>query len=161
MSRRLRRSSKRSIVWAAEVENLTDAVVDEPAEAGAVAVYKRIFKEVLDKRPSGMRLRLAHAMGKNRSFVSQISNPSYPVPIPVQHLNTIFDVCHFPPQAKAAFLRAYARAHPRRISRLTEGAHERTLTLHLPDLGNAKRNAELDALLQEFARRLSAIMREK
>jgi hypothetical protein len=44
---------------------------------------------------------------------------------------------------------------------LTEGAHERTLTLHLPDLGSAKRNAELDALFQEFARRLSAIMREK
>ena len=140
---------------------MTDAVVDEPAEAGAVALYKRIFKEVLDKRPSGMRLRLAHAMGKNRSFVSQISNPAYPVPIPVQHLNTIFDVCHFPPQAKTAFLRAYARAHPRRIGRLTEGPHERTLTLHLPDLGTSKRNAQLDALLQEFARRLIAIMQEK
>jgi hypothetical protein len=140
---------------------LADAASDEPAEAGAVAVYKRIFKEVLDSRPSGMRLRLAHAMGKNRSFVSQISNPSYPVPIPVHHLNTIFDVCHFPPQAKAAFLRAYTRAHPRRIGRLTESPHERTLTLHLPDLGSARRNAQLDALLQEFARRLIAIMREK
>ena len=140
---------------------MTDAVVDGPAETGAVAVYKRIFKEVLDKRPSGMRLRLAHAMGKNRSFVSQISNPAYPVPIPVQHLNTIFDVCHFPPQAKAAFLRAYARAHPRRVGRLTEGPHERALTLHLPDLGSTKRNTQLDALLQEFARRLIAIMQEK
>jgi hypothetical protein len=140
---------------------LADTAIDEPAEAGAVAVYKRIFKEVLDSRPSGMRLRLAHAMGKNRSFVSQISNPAYPVPIPVQHLNTIFDVCHFPPQAKTAFLRAYARAHPRRIGRLTEGPHERTLTLHLPDLGTSKRNAQLDALLQEFARRLIAIMQEK
>ena len=140
---------------------MADTAIDEPAEAGAVAVYKRIFKEVLESRPSGMRLRLAHAMGKNRSFVSQISNPAYPVPIPVQHLNTIFDVCHFPPQAKAACRRAYARAHPRRIGRLTEGPHERTLTLHLPDLGNAKRNAELDALLQEFARRLVAIMQEK
>lgn len=140
---------------------MAETVSNEAAEAGAVAVYKRIFKEVLDSRPSGMRLRLAHAMAKNRSFVSQISNPAYPVPIPVQHLNTIFDVCHFPPQAKAAFLRAYARAHPRRIGRLTEGPHERTLTLHLPDLGNAKRNAELDTLLQEFARRLIAIMQEK
>ena len=140
---------------------MTDAVVDEPAEAGAVAVYKRIFKEVLDKRPSGMRLRLAHAMGKNRSFVSQISNPAYPVPIPVQHLNTIFDVCHFPPQAKTAFLRAYARAHPRRVGRLTDGPHDRALTLHLPDLGSAKKNGQLDTLLQEFARRLIAIMRDE
>ncbi|WP_076859068.1 hypothetical protein [Bradyrhizobium mercantei] len=140
---------------------MADAAVDEEADAGAVAVYKRIFKEVLDKRPSGMRLRLAHAMGKNRSFVSQISNPTYPVPIPVQHLNTIFDVCHFSPQAKAAFLRAYGRAHPRRVNRLTEGPHERTLTLHLPDLGNTKRNGQLDALFQEFARRLAALVQDK
>ncbi|MBR0801383.1 hypothetical protein JQ615_39150 [Bradyrhizobium jicamae] len=140
---------------------MADAATDEEADAGAVAIYKRIFKEVLDRRPSGMRLRLAHAMGKNRSFVSQISNPTYPVPIPVQHLNTIFDVCHFSPQAKAAFLRAYARAHPRRTSRLTEGPHERTLTLHLPDLGSTKRNGQLDALFQEFARRLIVLVQDK
>jgi len=134
---------------------------NETAEAGAVAVYKRIFKEVLDSRPSGMRLRLATAIGKNRSFVSQISNPAYPVPIPVQHLNTIFEVCHFPTQAKTSFLRAYARAHPRRVGRLTDGPHDRALTLHLPDLGSAKKNAQLDTLLQEFARRLTAIMRDE
>jgi hypothetical protein len=140
---------------------VTEAALDEPAEAGAVADYKRVFKEVLDARPSGMRIRLAHAMGKNRSFVSQISNPAYPVPIPVQHLNTIFDVCHFPPPAKAAFLRAYARAHPRRRGRLTEIPHERTITLHLPDLGSTKRNGQLDALMREFARRLAAILQDE
>ncbi|HUN98735.1 MAG TPA: hypothetical protein VMU69_21190 [Bradyrhizobium sp.] len=140
---------------------MADAVLDQDGEAGAVAAYKRIFKEVLDGRPSGMRIRLAHAMGKNRSFVSQISNPAYPVPIPVQHLNTIFDVCHFPPQAKAAFLRTYARAHPRRIGRLAQGSHERVLTLHLPDLGSAKKNAQLDALLQEFARRLITLVQDE
>src|SRR6516225_7568207 len=134
---------------------VSEAALDEAEEVSAVAAYKRIFRDVLDGRPSGMRIRLAHAMGKNRSFVSQISNPAYPVPIPAQHLNTIFDVCHFSPQAKAAFLRAYAR----RIGRLTESSHERALTLHLPDLGSARRNAQLDALLQEFARRLIAIMR--
>jgi hypothetical protein len=140
---------------------VSEAVLDEPGEVTAVAEYKRIFKEVLDSRPSGMRIRLAHAMGKNRSFVSQISNPAYPVPIPIQHLNTIFDVCHFPPAAKAAFLRAYARAHPRRIDRLTEIPHERKMTLHLPDLGSNKRNGLLDALMQEFTRRLIAILQDE
>jgi hypothetical protein len=140
---------------------VADTALDTEADAGAVAAYKRVFKDVLDSRPSGMRIRLAHAIGKNRSFVSQISNPAYPVPIPVQHLNTIFDVCHFPPQAKSAFLRAYARAHPRRIGRLAQGAHERMLTLHLPDLGSAKKNAQIDTLLQEFARRLIAIMQDE
>jgi hypothetical protein len=130
-------------------------------EVSAVAAYKRIFKEVLDNRPSGMRLRLAHAMGKNRSFVSQISNPAYPVPIPVQHLNTIFDVCHFPPPTKTAFLEAYARAHPRRVSQLDEIPRERIITLHLPDLGSSKRNAQLEALMQEFARRLATVLQDE
>jgi hypothetical protein len=140
---------------------VTDAALDEPGEITAVAEYKRIFKEVLDSRPSGMRIRLAHAMGKNRSFVSQISNPAYPIPIPVQHLSTIFDVCHFPPPAKVGFLAAYARAHPRRIGRLAEIPHERIITLHLPDLGSSKRNGQLDALMQEFARRLTAILQDE
>jgi hypothetical protein len=135
---------------------VSEAALDGQGEASAVAAYKRIFKEVLDSRPSGMRIRLAHAMGKNRSFVSQISNPAYPVPVPVQHLNTIFEVCHFPPAAKEAFLRAYARAHPRR--HLTKAPRDRTMTLHLPDLGSAKRNGKVDALLQEFALRLVAIL---
>jgi hypothetical protein len=140
---------------------VSEAAIEEAGELSAVAEYKRIFKEVLDNRPSGMRLRLAHAMGKNRSFVSQISNPIYPVPIPVQHLNTIFEVCHFAPPTKVAFLKAYARAHPRRMGRLDEIPRERTIMLHLPDLGNSKRNAQLDSLLQEFARRLIAILQDE
>ena len=139
---------------------MTEAALDEAGEVSAVAEYKRIFKEVLDSRPSGLRIRLAHAMGKNRSFVSQISNPAYPVPVPIQHLNTIFDVCHFPPSAKTAFLQAYARAHPRRMGGLSEIPRERTMTLHLPDLGSTKRNAQLDALMHEFARRLIAIIQD-
>ena len=139
---------------------MSEAALDQAGEASAVAAYKRIFKEVLDSRPSGMRIRLAHAMGKNRSFVSQISNPAYPVPVPVQHLNTIFEVCHFPPAAKQAFLRAYARAHPRRLGQLAKTPRDRTLTLHLPDLGSARRNGKVDALLQEFAHRLTAILQE-
>jgi len=140
---------------------VSEAAIEEAGEFSAVAEYKRIFKEVLDNRPSGMRLRLADAMGKNRSFVSQISNPTYPVPIPVQHLNTIFEVCHFSPLTKVAFLKAYARAHPRRVGRLDEIPRERTIMLHLPDLGNSKRNAQLDSLLQEFARRLIAILQDE
>jgi hypothetical protein len=140
---------------------VSEAALEEAGELSAVAEYKRIFKEVLDNRPSGMRLRLSHAMGKNRSFVSQISNPTYPVPIPVQHLNTIFEVCHFSPPTKVAFLKAYARAHPRRMGRRDEIPRGRTIMLHLPDLGNSERNAQLDSLLQEFGRRLIAILQDE
>jgi hypothetical protein len=139
---------------------VSEAARDQPEEVSAVAEYKRIFKEVLDSRPSGMRIRLAHAMGKNRSFVSQISNPAYPVPVPVQHLNTIFEVCHFSPAAKQAFLRAYARAHPRRLGQLAKAPRDRAIMLHVPDLGSPRRNGKVDALLQEFARRLTGILQE-
>jgi hypothetical protein len=137
---------------------VSEAALDAAGAVSAVAEYKRIFKEVLDARPSGMRIRLAHAIGKNRSFVSQISNPAYPVPIPIQHLNTIFDVCHFSPQHKTTFLKAYARAHPRRVGRLAATPRERTITLHVPDLGNGTRNRQIDDLMQEFVRRLVVIL---
>src|SRR5262245_41606321 len=80
-----------------------------------VAAYKRVLQQVLDRRPSGMRQRLAEALGKNRSFISQISNPVYPTPIPAQHVERIFEICHFSKEEKKLFLAAYRRAHPRRL----------------------------------------------
>ncbi len=64
-----------------------------------------------------MRQRLAEAIGKNRSFVSQISNPAYEVPIPARHVGLIFEICLFSPQQRAAFLKAYSRAHPEPVHR--------------------------------------------
>ena len=139
---------------------MTEPAFEERREEGAVVAYKSIFKAVLDNRPSGMRLRLALAMGKNRSFISQISNSAYQIPIPAQHLNTIFEVCHFSPAEKAAFLEAYERAHPCRTRRHRGAPRERTVTLQLPDLGSQKRNGQLDALLHDFARRLNALLQE-
>jgi hypothetical protein len=139
---------------------VTEAALDRPGQEGAVAAYKAIFKAALDTRPSGMRLRLAHAIGKNRSFISQISNPVYPIPIPVQHLDAIFEVCHFSPAEKATFLEAYRRAHPGRTGRLRGVPRERTVTLHVPDLGNQKWNDQLDALLRDCTRRLIALMQK-
>ena len=74
----------------------------------------RFLQPVCDKRPSGTRGRLAVALGTNRSFVSQLVNPVYAMPIPAQHLETIFEVCHFSPAERAAFLAAYDQAHPGR-----------------------------------------------
>jgi hypothetical protein len=69
---------------------MNDAVRGE-----TVADYKRLLQRVCDNRPSGTRGRLAVALGTNRSFVSQLVNPVYAMPIPAQHLETIFEVCHF------------------------------------------------------------------
>ena len=65
----------------------------EPASTGetensvAVARYKGVLQQVLEARPSGTRQRIAAALGKNRSFVSQIANPAYATPIPARHLD--------------------------------------------------------------------------
>ena len=139
---------------------MSDNATAPTGEKDAIAAYKTVFKAVLDKRPSGMRLRLADALGKNRSFISQISNPIYATPIPAQHLNTIFQLCHFSAAEKAAFLAAYADAHPQRADSMKGGRKERTVALQVPSLGSAKRDGQFDALLHEFVRRLATLLRD-
>ena len=121
----------------------------------SVGAYKGVLKRVLDTRPSGTRHRLAIALGKNRSFISQIANPVYVVPIPVQHLETIFEICHFTAADRREFLAAYAEAHPRRLDLVRKAAGTRKLVLTVPDLGDARRNRLLDETIAEIARRLA------
>jgi hypothetical protein len=126
----------------------------------AVAEYKSILREVLENRPSGTRRRLAAALGKNPSFISQISNPSYAVPIPASHVDTILEICHFQPEARARFVAAYAKAHPRRLTSVADGRRLRPHTIYLPDLGDPKRNEKLDSLVQDFIRRFIGLLDE-
>jgi hypothetical protein len=128
------------------------------ATGDAVAAYKTILKRVLDNRPSGTRQRLASALGKNRSFVSQIANPAYPVPIPAQHLETMFEICHFSQDERRAFLANYAQAHPRRLALVTAARRTRTVTLAVPDLGDARRNRALDEHIADIVRRISGLL---
>jgi hypothetical protein len=127
----------------------------ERERADAVGAYKAVLKRVLDARPSGTRHRLAIALGKNRSFISQIANPVYTVPIPVQHLETIFEICHFTAADRRDFLATYADAHPRRLEVVRKPAGTRKVTLTVPDLGDARRNRLLDETIAEIARRLA------
>jgi hypothetical protein len=120
-----------------------------------VADYKIILRRVLDNRPSGTRLKLAAALGKNRSFVSQITNPAYLVPIPAKHVAIIFEVCHLSAAERAAFLAAYGRAHPGRLRAPHREARTRTVAVTVPDLGDDKKNRALDQLVVDFAARLA------
>jgi hypothetical protein len=125
------------------------------------AAYKRVLQEVLDRRPSGMRQRLAEALEKNRSFISLISNPAYPTPIPVQHVERIFEICHFSPRERERFLVAYRAAHPRRLQLLKEERERlREVTIALPDLGTDTRNRRLEAIVKEFADKVARLLRE-
>jgi hypothetical protein len=128
-----------------------------------VAHYKRLLQAICDNRPSGTRGRLAVALGTNRSFVSQLVNPAYAMPIPAQHLETIFEVCHFSPTDRASFLEIYDSAHPGRRETGVEAVGTRIISLTVPDLGNARRNQAVDALIAEYGRhvaRLATLLKE-
>ena len=128
----------------------------EEREVNAVAEYKRILARVLENRPSGTRQRLAVALGKNRSFVSQIANPSYQTPIPVQHLDVVFEICLFPASERKAFLEAYGRAHPGKLERTRHRKDHRLrpVTVYVPDLNDEAKNHALDRLLADIAARV-------
>ncbi|GAB2178510.1 hypothetical protein [Dongia sp. agr-C8] len=125
----------------------------------AVAEYKRILAKVLENRPSGTRQRLAVALGKNRSFISQIANPSYATPIPAQHLETIFEICLFPATERHAFLDAYGRAHPGKVERRRQRKDHRMrpVTVYVPDLDDEAKNQALDRLLADLAARIGKL----
>jgi hypothetical protein len=128
-----------------------------------VAEYKRLLQTLCDNRPSGTRARLAVALGANRSFVSQLVNPAYAMPIPAQHLETIFEVCHFSPADRAEFLTVYDNAHPGRRETGEPAAGIRVISLMVPDLGNARRNQAIDALIAEYSRhvvRLATLLKD-
>jgi len=125
-----------------------------------VAAYKRVLQKVLDSRPSGMRQRLAEALGKNRSFISQISNPAYPTPIPAQHIEGIFEICHFSPREREQFLAAYRDAHHRRLQVLKGHHRVRRVTLSLPDLGEDRRNKQLETIITEFVEKIGRVLRD-
>ena len=127
----------------------------------AMAVYKGILRDVLNARPSGTRQRLATALGKNRSFITQIANALSPVPVPAQHLTEIFELCHFSAPEREAFLAAYHIAHPRRLIQIVAQPALRDAVLHVPDLGDKRKNRLLDSMLTEMARNIAQILRDE
>ena len=131
------------------------------ADSSAVADYKRILQQVLENRPAGTRLRLAEALGKNRSFISQITNPNYSVPIPAAHLESIFEICHFLANEKTQFMAAYRRAHPHRVPRNSGDARWRDIVVRVPDLRDPAKNRQLDEMVKEMLKRVVALMERK
>jgi len=131
----------------------------EPIELGtAVSAYKQILRNVLEQRPAGIRRRLAEVLGKNRSFITHLSNPVYSTPVPAQYVESILAVCHFSAAEREAFLAAYEHAHPGRLARPSARTVWRRVELQLPDLNNPDRNAQLDRLLQDMGVRLAHMM---
>ena len=125
----------------------------------AVAAYKRMLAAIIDRRPSGTRQRLATALAKNRSFVSQITNPLYPTPIPASHLPQIFETCHFSAAERQDFTRLYARAHPKKLR--AERPARPAAAVDLPDLGDEAKNRKLHGLVSAFVRDIARLIEDE
>ncbi len=125
-----------------------------------IAAYKRILRDYLDRRPSGARLRIARMLGTHKSFVSQITNPADPTPVPARHLGAIFDVCHLSQAEQARFLEAYRAAHPRHAEAVDaeDEPHFKTLHVDVPVLEDPRAQAELEDLIRDFARRAGRLL---
>ncbi len=137
-----------------------DGAKDESKE-DLIRAYKTILKEAVEERPSGIRLRIADLIGKNKSFVSQITNPNYKTPLPEKYIEPIFEAVHFTPRERAQFLELYHRAHPRAQPHDAQPHHEemRILQIELPRLASPQLEANVDQLVSKMARSISDLVR--
>ncbi|WP_193370446.1 hypothetical protein [Pelagibius marinus] len=124
-----------------------------------VAEYKVLLKRYLDRRPSGTRQKLAEAFGTHKSFISQVTNPAYRVPLPAQHIPAMFRVCHLSEEEQRHFLELYGRAHPAQSVAMEELASiERdVLRIPLPHGMDETRRNQVRQLIHDFAERVIAL----
>ena len=112
-----------------------------------IAAYKELLRDFLAKRPSGLRKKISDAIGTNRSFVSQITNPKYSVPIPSHYVQKIIAVCHLTPSERTQFLEAYVEAHPGQTELLVSGAIADAYAVTI-DLSAVKDETQRDLIRQ-------------
>lgn len=127
-----------------------------------VAAYKARLRALVARRPSGTRQKMAAAIGTHPSFISQITNPGLRVPLPAQHIPTIFKVCHFSPEEQAEFLVLYARAHPAQFSAIEDLAEiERdVIRIPVPDLGDPALRSVAETMIRNIAEQVFALIRQ-
>lgn len=136
------------------------ALLPKDGTEDLIKAYKVLLSAIIDKRPSGTRQRLADALGKHRSFITQMTGVAYPTPVPERHLAAIFSICHFSNDEQFAFLEAYDAAHADRAGREIEFGRLRLLSIMVQDFGDGEKNSKYDEAIAEFARKMGTILGE-
>ncbi len=128
-----------------------------------IARYKKLLRGFIDRRPSGLRGRIAVELGKHKSFISQITNPSYRVPIPSGDLDTIFRVCHISEAEQEKFLAIYRAAHPKSGNEPRREAKTppREIKITLPCFRDPTLAKDVESLIEEFAKRTIRLAQTK
>ena len=125
----------------------------------AIRVYKSILSAVIDQRPSGTRQRLADALGKHRSFVTQITSPAYADADPGASIfrRSSPSATSAQPERRRSSWPPIARAHPGKAPADLGTRRTRHISFSVPDLGDDKQNAALDKAINEFIHRITSI----
>jgi hypothetical protein len=79
--------------------------------------------------------------------------------IPANHIDLIFEICHFSPVEKKQFLEAYRRGHPKRFAIHNDAQLLKAHTVYLPDLGDDARNEQLHSVVSDFIRQITRVMK--
>lgn len=135
---------------------MTTMANDDDGNLDALSSYKTLLRELIDRRPSGTRQRLAEAMGTHKSFISQVINHKHRVPLPAQHIPALFRTCHFTEQEQRLFLDLYRQAHPTQATGLDDftDVERNVLRIHLPDFDDGETAAEVETTIREVADRI-------
>ncbi len=133
------------------------AEVEAPDRVVLVAAYKTYLRDCIDRRPSGLRQRLAAALDKHKSFISQITSPGYTVPIPSGDVTTILEVCHLSPEERRRFLALYRRAHPKQAPSAGAGPAPHRIHIDLPAFADLATAIEVETLIRDFAARVTRL----
>jgi hypothetical protein len=133
-----------------------------PEAHDAIAEYKALLREYIDRRPSGTRQKLAEAFGTHKSFISQITNPNYRVPLPAQHIPALFKVCRLNAQEQRTFLEVYARAHPGQYGAIEDLAsvEKDVVRIPLPHFENPALREQVEQLVKDFSERVVTLVKE-
>lgn len=137
----------------------------ENPDAGGdpIAAYKRLLRDYLALRPSGTRQRIAKVTGTHKSFISQVANPAYRVPLPAQHVETIMTVCHFSAEERAAFTIAYEAAHPGQLRAPAVSGidSDAGLRIDLSSINDIDRRQTVEDAIRRVAREIIAIAEDR
>ena len=131
----------------------------EPTNEDAVAAYKALLRDLIDLRPSGTRQRIAQALGTHKSFISQVTNPTLRVPLPAQHVEPIFRICHFSVEEQRSFLDLYTAAHPTQAVTFAdlEAADQDVIRIVVPPFRDQQKRRDVEETIREFASRVIAL----
>jgi len=128
-----------------------------------ITAYKTCLREIINLRPSGLRIRIAQVLGTHKSFISQITSPTDPTPLPRKHIDPMLNECHATEEERKRFLGYYNSAHPdsktRQIAPISPSNTKRkVIEIEIVCLADRTRQRRLEALIRNFAKSVSELV---